>query len=174
MGKKSESTAAAISSSQTSDAANRAFSVKNTFIDDWIAAEGNDGPPEPVVFRSMPPQLNNNLMQNCLTEHSSDLDLAPIKERPCDDRSTAASVSTPAIGSPASSTRELLTEPNFPPGLSLPPGLQVRNTFIHVENKEANGREVQSMPHGMFGQCLMAELEERKASQTGVPRAGDD
>merc|ERR1712187_584099 len=40
------------------------------------------------------------------------------------------------------------------PATPLPDGLQVRNTFIHVESEQADDREVQSMPHGMFGHYL--------------------
>jgi hypothetical protein len=36
--------------------------------------------------------------------------------------------------------------------------LHVRNTFIHIETETADERVVQSMPHGMFRQCLMAEM----------------
>lgn len=36
--------------------------------------------------------------------------------------------------------------------------LHVRNTFIHIESETADERVVQSMPHGMFRQCMMAEM----------------
>lgn len=36
--------------------------------------------------------------------------------------------------------------------------LQVRNTFIHIcENDTVDERVVQSMPHGMFRQCILSE-----------------
>merc|ERR1711972_1082942 len=35
--------------------------------------------------------------------------------------------------------------------------VHVRNTFIHLETAPTDERAVQSMPHGMFGQCLSAE-----------------
>lgn len=44
--------------------------------------------------------------------------------------------------------------------------LQVRNTFIHIESATADERAVQSMPHGMFRQCILSE-----ALQGAAPRA---
>jgi len=35
--------------------------------------------------------------------------------------------------------------------------LPVRNTFIHIESVPADERAVQSMPHGMFRQCMLLE-----------------
>jgi len=35
--------------------------------------------------------------------------------------------------------------------------LQVRNTFIHIEDISADNRAVKSMPHGMFRQCILSE-----------------
>jgi len=37
--------------------------------------------------------------------------------------------------------------------------LQVRNTFIHMENPPVDKRAVQSMPHGMFRQCLLEAVK---------------
>jgi len=61
-----------------------------------------------------------------------------------------------------------------PPGVFTPPGLEVRNTFIHY-SRPADKRIVQSMPHGMFGQCLIGELlgdaafKTQEASPTAAP-----
>merc|ERR1711920_535301 len=49
--------------------------------------------------------------------------------------------------------------------MGLPHGLSVRNTFIDVEDENADNREVQSMPHGMFGHYLKAELNERTSAE---------
>jgi len=57
---------------------------------------------------------------------------------------------TPFGGSPAMSNREVL------PPVALEE-LQVRNTFIHFERAPVDDRAVQSMPHGMFKQCILAE-----------------
>jgi hypothetical protein len=51
----------------------------------------------------------------------------------------------------------------FSPELILPltaENLQVRNTFIHMCEAPADERVVQSMPHGMFKQCLLSEAAE--------------
>jgi len=46
------------------------------------------------------------------------------------------------------------------------PGYQVRNTFIHFEGagtEVVDQRAVQSMPHGMFSQCVKDETEKENA-----------
>jgi len=80
--------------------------------------------------------------------------------------STSDSVSSPSKeSSPASSGRDS-------PSRELPPteGIQVRNTFIHIEDASAAEgfqlRVIQSMPHGMFGQQLLAETT--PGSQQGL------
>eukprot|EP00927_Polykrikos_kofoidii_P008099 TRINITY_DN1334_c1_g2_i1.p1 TRINITY_DN1334_c1_g2~~TRINITY_DN1334_c1_g2_i1.p1 ORF type:complete len:414 (-),score=60.06 TRINITY_DN1334_c1_g2_i1:120-1361(-) len=129
--------------------------VKNTFIDDWIAAEAKgDGESEPLVHRSMPPQLAKRALQVCVDEGPTE-DLSSHENT--QSQFPATSLNRPS--SPASSTREL---PQLPQVSPRPPGLEVRNTFIHFEGNSADERVVQSMPHGMFGQCLLAEIQSRK------------
>jgi len=63
----------------------------------------------------------------------------------------------PSLGS------ELKTASEQPPELILPltsENLQIRNTFIHLSEASADERVVQSMPHGMFKQCLLSEAVE--------------
>merc|ERR1711881_795264 len=56
------------------------------------------------------------------------------------------------MGSPATSDRDC--------ALRVPhEEIQVRNTFIHFE-APADERVVQSMPHGMFKQCILAEASQ--------------
>jgi hypothetical protein len=139
-------------------------SVKNTFIDDWIALEGDQASgPEPIMFRSMPPVLQCSREGN---EQPQQGDGAAAKEeteassqRYLLSRSTSGNVSgagssasngCSSVGSPAQSNRDL-------PSLT-DKGIQVRNTFIHFEADDtADARIVQSMPHGMFRQCLEQE-----------------
>merc|ERR1719240_631759 len=66
------------------------------------------------------------------------------------DCSTAAS--SPRPGSPTSS----MASPEMPSLAAFrpPPGLEIRNTFLHVGGTSTVERAVQSMPHGMFGHCL--------------------
>jgi len=59
--------------------------------------------------------------------------------------------------------RELMTSGGMHPELILDltsENLQVRNTFIHMCPVSADLRAVQSMPHGMFKQCLLSEAAE--------------
>lgn len=116
--------------------------VKNTFIDDWEGAEK-----EAPAFRSMPPTLPQNLLertlQRCMGGVAEVPSLPPTQE--CAGPDT----------SPICSMVEL------PP---LPGGFQIRNTFIHIEEMPAVERIVQSMPHGMFRQCLEAELSAQSPS----------
>jgi len=124
-----------------------AFSVKNTFIDDWSGAE-----PEPIIFRSTPAPLNKQLLDAL----AADICSKSVESPAADD------VSTTASHGHAPSTIEG-SSPLSPADLSLPDlveELQVRNTFIHIEDSSADERAVQSMPHGMFGQLLAQEQEE--------------
>jgi len=116
-----------------------AFSVKNTFIDDFSGEER-----EPIIFRSTPAPLNQQLLEAlCSKEVGS-----PASS---DDVSTTGSHS------------QAPSEGDSPLGLGdwqvpeLSEGLQVRNTFIHIEESPVEERAIKSMPHGMFGQCLAEE-----------------
>eukprot|EP00401_Gymnodinium_catenatum_P051856 CAMPEP_0117535214 /NCGR_PEP_ID=MMETSP0784-20121206/40818_1 /TAXON_ID=39447 /ORGANISM="" /LENGTH=390 /DNA_ID=CAMNT_0005331731 /DNA_START=23 /DNA_END=1195 /DNA_ORIENTATION=- len=174
------------------DVGTSSFSVKNTFIDDFVASEGIDGSSEPVVFRSMPPQLRQSAQQGCFEEAKNagtTLDFAHVgqtaagaaeqKPRPTSpDCSTTASVSSLTTGTPEQISRELTDASSkipTPPGLPLPPGLQVRNTFIHVASTpEDDPRAIQSMPHGMFGECLRAQrLSQQAADAADAASAAD-
>merc|ERR1712216_612455 len=67
------------------------------------------------------------------------------------------------LGSPRDTIRETPT---------LPEGFQVRNTFLEMEKNRVNDRIVQSMPHDMFRNVLMAEMEAAGgASMTAVDTA---
>lgn len=152
----------------------RAVRVKNTFIDDWVAAEGGEGAAEPIVFRSMPTGLSSRGLLPSSGEGDSPVDSArwgQSQQQPVDTSpvcSTAASIieSSPllstdsgsSLGSPVSSNREPPAVPELP---TLPEGVEVRNTFIHFEETTADERVVQSMPHGMFRQCLMEEAAQQ-------------
>lgn len=46
---------------------------------------------------------------------------------------------------------------------------QVRNTFIHIEDAPIDERVVQSMPHGMFRQCILSESSNDAAPATSMP-----
>lgn len=142
------------------DAAGGAVNVKNTFIDDWVVIEGSGETAEPIIFRSMPPKLDWGTVQAYPVEGEGKPEFSPIGERTCqvDSRTTSPGRSTIASGaesnsslsSPESSDRELR---------SLPEEVQVRNTFIHLKSSSmpVDDRAVQSMPHGMFRQCLREE-----------------
>mmetsp|Transcript_68811 Transcript_68811/g.128414 ORF Transcript_68811/g.128414 Transcript_68811/m.128414 type:complete len:413 (+) Transcript_68811:119-1357(+) len=137
--------------------------VKNTFIDDW---EG--GSNEPVQFRSMPVSLLQRTLQRCFVEAGAGkLDLqTTVEELQTESASSPRSeAANPADIDLAAQAAEL------PP---LPDGLKVRNTFIHIETMPAVNRIVQSMPDGMFQQCLEAELSaqsEATASQSSAAPA---
>jgi len=144
--------------------------VKNTFINDWIVSPGGENS-EPVMSRSMPNQFSAFL------DGIGKLDLAPIAEGaseeprlgspPCSTTATGVSSasSSPPIGSPVSTTREL-------PALN--EGLHIRNTFIHMEPEPVNERAVQSMPHDMFRSCLLAETEAAAKNASLVEPVYDD
>jgi len=99
------------------------------------------------------------------------LDLMSIKDAKllvADDRSTATP-SSPCLSdaSPASTFREVLPWFRLPPGLEL----EVHNTFIHYKSTPSSQRAVQSMPHCMFRQCLLAESLNNQPEKVDVSNA---
>jgi len=107
-----------------------AVTFKNTFVDNWFAPE-----PEPIEFR---------LLQHQNRSDSPPLDFAAIvqlsKQQP---HALPASEATPTPRTKA------LTFADSP--------VRVRNTFVHFDSASADQRTVQSMPHGMFKQCMLEE-----------------
>eukprot|EP00927_Polykrikos_kofoidii_P051036 TRINITY_DN44850_c0_g1_i1.p1 TRINITY_DN44850_c0_g1~~TRINITY_DN44850_c0_g1_i1.p1 ORF type:complete len:448 (-),score=82.33 TRINITY_DN44850_c0_g1_i1:589-1932(-) len=160
--------------------ANNLFSVKNTFIDDWVAMEANSAS-ESVIFRSMPPVLRKNSSvgsaavgnEDCgLASASEDVESCELQKEPLEQRFSSPDRSTVASSSsPQSVDRDALPQVPLPLGLPPPPGLEVRNTFIHFDTASADQRIVQSMPHGMFGRCLWEEAAaDRVAAAALTPR----
>jgi hypothetical protein len=106
--------------------------VKNTFIDDWAAPK-----PEAIVFRSLQFRTDGK---------KTDL---PSLEEFKEDSTEKGLLAKPDVCSGAAYGQEAIF-------LAMDKELQVRNTFIHFD-KSVDQRVVQSMPHGMFKQCLLAE-----------------
>lgn len=155
--------------------------MKNTFIDDWVAAGGGEDASageEPLIMRSMPTALLERTLQRCLMEVKSPA-LAPVSEgtssRRLEDPTGSAS---PCGSSTAGQEPSLLGSspsqggPELP---ALPEGLQVRNTFIHIESVPVVERIVQSMPDpSMFRQCLQAELSAQRTEDAESSAYADD
>jgi len=136
--------------------------MKNTFIDDWIVAKNGDEAAEPVLTRSLPPQLPPCAMDPCIVEGDEERDLRLIKESACEDRSPYLSTAASSSGSsPRLSEQEPHSLAFNMPSAS---GIEVRNTFIHFEDMSGDGRVVQSMPHDMFRKCLLAEVSNAQAT----------
>mmetsp|Transcript_33851 Transcript_33851/g.79125 ORF Transcript_33851/g.79125 Transcript_33851/m.79125 type:complete len:598 (-) Transcript_33851:102-1895(-) len=140
------------------DEIQQAVRVKNTFIDDWVSGEPSN---EPVQFRSLPTWLLQRTLERCLQQvGDGKLSLAgSLTDTRMDD---AASTECPQ--SPEGSAPTPLGSP-YGVGLlqhglgSLPAGLTVQNTFLHLESQPAVDRIVKSMPDGMFQKCLNQELQ---------------
>mmetsp|Transcript_25209 Transcript_25209/g.58002 ORF Transcript_25209/g.58002 Transcript_25209/m.58002 type:complete len:410 (+) Transcript_25209:119-1348(+) len=127
--------------------------VKNTFIDDW---EG--GSNEPVQFRSMPVSLLQRTLQRCFVEAGD----GKLELQTTVEELQTESVSSPRSDAANPADIDLAAQAaELPP---LPDGFKVRNTFIHIETMPAVNRIVQSMPDGMFQQCLEAELSAQSAA----------
>jgi hypothetical protein len=69
------------------------------------------------------------------------------------DSSDCSTGSYSGNGSPQSINRDREVE-------SMQPFVNVRNTFINLETTSIDERTVQSMPHGMFGKCMLAEMSQ--------------
>lgn len=123
-------------SDRTCDLTTAAVVVKNTFIDDWAGPK-----PEAVVFRS--------LQFRSAGKDLASMAKASIQLEACPDRLT------PELENFSKGYTCVSSSP-VPVLPVMDEELQVRNTFIHFE-KGIDRRAVQSMPHGMFKQCLLAE-----------------
>lgn len=147
--------------------------VKNTFIDDWEAGDNADAH---AMFKSMPDMpiaLLERTMERARAMREG-TDAAPIvtPQKAATSSSGQGSptncVSPDRSGpdrSPAGQSSAASSAPELPP---MPGGMQVRNTFIHIESVKDVDRIVKSMPHGMFRQCLEAELSaQNPTSPTG-------
>jgi len=125
-------------------------SVKNTFIDDWIASQ-EGAALDPVISRSMP----HGMFSKYLDLGSRKLELSPIKEGSgqFDDPPTSStSASGDEANTSASSPAPII--PDLPVELQ---EVKIRNTFVHFQSMHVDERVVQSMPHGMFSQILVAD-----------------
>jgi len=153
-----------------------AVNVKNTFIDDWVLADG-EAPPEPVVFRSMPLQAGGKspLLDSILEAGPRHADFCMNEkhstgaEEQRTSGSLAADRSSPEGALRASSGNGCQRElPRLPEELR---SIEVRNTFLHIERIEGDSvdeRVIQSMPHGMFRSQLAAESEKSLVSPASI------
>lgn len=129
--------------------------VKNTFIDGW--EDGAGAGAEAPAFRSMPGGINIpvDLLERTLARCMESKAEVPREE----SSGTGSPRSTTTSGLEVSNA-DATPSSSWKDPSSMPDGLkaQVRNTFIHIESLPVVERVVQSMPHGMFRQCLEAEL----------------
>jgi len=81
----------------------------------------------------------------------------------CDSPDCSTSASTDmsvASCSSNASPRSINQDREVEPAQAIP-FVNVRNTFIHFESMSIDERTVQSMPHGMFGKCMFAEMSKK-------------
>lgn len=116
-----------------------AVSIKNASIENDLDGEGYD---ESGAMATMPDVLSHKALSPC-TE-------VKIKS---ETPSTAISSDHSTSGSPTLTPR---AERQLASPIAIALGTPVRNTFIHYA-QTADVRSVQSMPHGMFGRCLLSE-----------------
>lgn len=141
--------------------------LKNTFIDGW-----NDAEPEPVVFRSLQATLSKDNIklfygaQHAASQRVGSPDSTSASGVASTKTPNSGSLVSSRNGSPTSNSRKM-------PAVQDMPQVRVRNTFIHVGDSTMDGRVVQSMPHGMFGQRVAEEVRQ-KAADTEAFDADDD
>mmetsp|Transcript_58774 Transcript_58774/g.108494 ORF Transcript_58774/g.108494 Transcript_58774/m.108494 type:complete len:328 (+) Transcript_58774:85-1068(+) len=137
--------------------------VRNTFIDGWICNEADAEEAEPVIFRSMPPQLNTD----SVTEAQSRQGVHWCEKPGSPTHSTTAS-SASRTSSPCPAGNCTQAEATEATAREVNNNLQVRNTFVHFEESApTDPRIVQSMPHGMFRKSLAEELAEAPPEAVG-------
>lgn len=141
--------------------------IKNTFIDDWDAGAAKSE--AQTLYRSMPSQMpksrdeDGSEVEGPSTSQRSERHLAPAE-------GDAVAPSTPAEEAPQDSSPSQLSTECSPDAVGAPGpqgSMQVRHTFIHFQGAPADARVVQSMPHGMFGKCLLEEAA-AKAKDSSV------
>lgn len=93
-----------------------------------------------------------HLFKRCTLEAGREAHVAPATAR-AEIAPTGSHHGTPQDISSDSAPAPSSSEPELPEW----DVLQVRNTFIHIKGGAADERVVQSMPHGMFKQCVLAE-----------------
>jgi len=115
---------------------------KENYIDDWSSVEA-----DARHCRSLEPSSSANVSQPHVSDEDCWLELSEKEQclvPTSGDLSTRASSRCSSAGdSPASSLHEV----------------EVHHTFVHFKaiSEEVDERVVQSMPHGMFRRCLLAE-----------------
>lgn len=157
-----------------SDAVKSAVRVKNTFIDDFIGAEGcQEGSAEPQHFRSLPNRLNNEPSLAALAQEAACG--AAAEGKPADTQLGKAEVESavPAgagtsDGQPGGESPAKQELPKLPAGFKF----TVRDTFIHIEEEPAAVERItQSMPDGVFLRRLEEELDARAAAAAAAAAA---
>jgi len=141
--KENHADAEAKAQSSASPLAISSSGMKNTFTEVIVSSEQ-----ESMITRSS---------QACSEEISPKV--ATVVELSSQTQNAEDSVG----GSTSMSVHASSTSSDIRPELILPltqENLQVRNTFIHMCPVSADERAVQSMPHGMFKQCLLSEAAE--------------
>jgi len=108
--------------------------------------------PKGLNLTAPPVSIKNTFIDDCVAL-DSDSGASPQ----CSTRASSAGSprslevgSSSDTASPASAKRELVFNIR-------PEDLGVQNTFIHIKDSFDDGRAVQSMPHGMFRQCILSE-----------------
>jgi len=141
---------------------------------------------EPVVFRSLQNKSNSRGLDFASIVRMSKEGQVEITSvdgsntAKCDEPAASFGETTPAGGEAEAASphrRHSARSPQGSPVASLPDTseeLQIRNTFIHFEGlSQADERAVQSMPHGMFKQCILAEVSQG-GHMTPSTRSGYD
>jgi hypothetical protein len=123
-----------------------ALSIKNTFIDGWASCE-----PEPMVFRSLQVPLSKDSLGLYVGAQDS------YQRAAGSDCSTSASDKEFEESFDSSDSSMLQKRDVKASALQDVAVVHVRNTFIHLEVASTDERVVQSMPNGMFRQCLSEE-----------------
>jgi hypothetical protein len=91
-----------------------------------------------------------------------DAEVAPQNERAhSPDSSTQASTDASDVSYSRSASPQPFDQDREEESLRAISFINVRNTFIHLETASVDERSVQSMPHGMFGRCMLAEISHK-------------
>jgi|Transcript_5416 23S rRNA pseudoU1915 N3-methylase RlmH len=107
----------------------------------------------------------DSLLRNCSSELRGEGSVDRVDSPECSTRAATDTSGASCSGSTSPQSIDADGEAQLTHARSF---INVRNTFIHLEAASIDERTVRSMPHGMFGKCMLADISQRKSDKAIV------
>lgn len=124
-----------------------------------IDASAQDIMPHVVTYSE------DTLLRNCSSELRDEGAVDRVDSPECSTRAVTDTSGASCSGSTSSQSIDADGEAQPTQARSF---INVRNTFIHLEAASIDERTVRSMPHGMFGKCMLADISQRKCADKAI------